>query len=434
MTGTISIKGVSDDVAISFIAAMQGISGKGISFTPDAVQALPLNSRICFEGDSITAGSNGPTFVEFALIRSQGRFYAPVGYNQAKGGETALQMATLAETSAVTATNPKVVVYMSGINDLKGSTDTPATIHANQRTAIEAYQAAGAHVVQIATLKSIDPQFTSLGSGREADRLALRNLILGQADVTVVDLEAIWDPTTMTTTNTDEDQGLHPNYLGAITIGNAVGDVLNRLITADTPIAHSFDGANLMLAADNPQLSGVGGTKQVDSPATGTLTGDVATGWVFETNSTGIDAVISKTTLNGNPAQRIQVSGSNDVKRHNVTFRNTVTYNGQQGQAFETWWDFQLAAGSQGIETIGCSCDTTQMPIQPFPDATTLIALQSMPSSQALSGVLRPPNVAVLAAADTSTTVQVVLEFQAGAVAADLTIGAPYFAQVPAGQ
>jgi hypothetical protein len=41
MTGTISIAGVADDVAISFIAAMQGISGKGISFTADG-GGLPL--------------------------------------------------------------------------------------------------------------------------------------------------------------------------------------------------------------------------------------------------------------------------------------------------------------------------------------------------------------------------------------------------------
>jgi lysophospholipase L1-like esterase len=432
MTGTISIKGVSDDVAISFIAALKGISGASISFTPDA--GLPLHSRIAFEGDSISKGSNGPTFVEFALMFSQGRFYAPVGYNEAVGGETAAQMAKPTETQQVTATKPKVVVLLAGTNDLGETRDSVQTIFGNIRTCIAAYKAVGAMVVNVCVLPRNDPKWQSLGAQREADRQALNNLIRAQTDVHVVDLENVFDPVTMTTNNTDQDNGLHPNYLGAITIGRGVAAVLNTVIVSDTPTAHSFDPGNLMLANDNPQLNGTGGTRQVDSPATGTITGQVADGWVVETNSSGINVVVSKTTLNGNPAQRIRVSGTNDVKRHQVIFRNTVSYNGQAGQLYETWWDFQLAAGSRGIETIGCSCDTTQMPIQPFPDTTALIALQSIPSSEALSGVLRPSSLAALSGADNSTTIQVALEFQAGAVAADLTIAAPYFAQVPAGQ
>ncbi|MCA6108141.1 SGNH/GDSL hydrolase family protein [Bradyrhizobium cenepequi] len=437
MTGTISIKGVSEETAISFMDAIKGISkASGISFAPDQEPVtppvgtpLPLHSRICFEGDSITRGSNGPTHVEFDLMFSQGRFYAPVGYNEAVGGETARQMAQPAEIAQVLATNPKVVVFLAGTNDLGETSDDVPTIFANIRTCVTAYRQAGAQVVNICVLPRNDPKWQGLGPQREADRQALNAMIRAQNDVLVVDLESVFDPATMTTNNTAQDNGLHPNYLGAITIAKGVAPVLNSLIVADTPIAHSFDASNLMLAADNPQLTGTTGTHQIDPPATGIITGPVAAGWVLETNG-NFTVDVSQVTLNGQDAQRIVVSGNNDTKGRAVILRNTVTYSGVAGELYETWWDFQLAAGSQNLETIGCSSDTTQMPVLPFP-VNGLIALQVIPGDE-LSGVLRPPNTAPLAAADTSTTVQVSLGFQVGACAADITLASPFFGKVPA--
>ena len=115
---------------------------------------LPLHSRIVFEGDSITAGSSGPQFSMFALIRAMGRFFSPSGWNQGVGGQTAAQMAT--QVANVTALNPKVVVLLCGTNDLSGTADTAATIFANIRTCVDAYRAAGAKVVSVCVLPRND--------------------------------------------------------------------------------------------------------------------------------------------------------------------------------------------------------------------------------------------------------------------------------------
>ncbi|WP_027582382.1 SGNH/GDSL hydrolase family protein [Bradyrhizobium sp. Ai1a-2] len=424
MTGTISINGVSDDVPTSSIDAVKGVSGADISFIPDA--GLPLHSRICFEGDSITKGSNGPTFIEFALMRSLGRFYAPIGYNEAVGGETAAQMASTTETAQVNATKPKVVVLLAGTNDLGETSDTVQTIFRNIRICIGAYLAVGAHVVNVCVLPRIDPVFKARGAQREADRLALNDMIRAQTDVTVVDVESQFDPTRMTITNSAKDTGLHPNYLGAIVVGNAVGDALNSLVTTDTPIAHSFDPQSLMLVADNPQLNGTQGA--LSNGATGV----VADQWTLDmTAGSGLRVVGSKSTLNGRNAQRIVVSGTNaHAGPASVTFRNNVNFPGAAaGDLYDVWWDFVLKA-TKNLGLIAATAGTTvSMPIPSIP-ANTLI-----PNNESLSGVIRIPSVATLAAPVTAINMQIVLTFPAGAdCAADIALASPYLAKVPAGR
>jgi lysophospholipase L1-like esterase len=388
-------------------------------------ELLPLHSRVCFEGDSITKGSNGPTFIEFALMRSLGRYYAPIGYNRAVGGETLAQMSTTTETGQVAATNPKVVVLLGGTNDLGGSGDSVSTIFGNLRTCIAAYKAAGAQVVNLCVLPRVDPLWLGMPQ-RETDRRALNALIRAQTDVIVVDLESTFDPDTMTITNSAQDTGLHPNYLGAITIGNAVGDALNTLIVADTPINHSFESQNLMLAMDNPQLTGTAGGLSNNT------TGVIATDWVLDiTANSGLTVVGSKTTLNGQEAQMIVVSGTNALASPaSVNLRNIINFTGSAiGDLYDCWWDFALS-GTQNLGLIAATAGTTvAMPISSIPQNTLI------PDDTELSGVIRIPSVAALAAQVTSINSQVVLTFGAGAeCAAQIVLASPYLAKVPAGQ
>lgn len=383
-----------------------GVGGRGRTL-------LPLHSRIVFEGDSITAGSSGPQFSAFAIMRSGGRFFQPAGWNQGVGGQTAAQMAT--QVASVTALNPKVVVLLAGTNDLSGTADSDATIFANIRTCINAYKAAGARVVNICVLPRNDAVWDA---GEETRRLALNERIRAQTDVKVVDVEATFNPTTMC------DDGLHPNYRGAIHLGNAVGDVLSTMIVP-TSVFTGYDGVGNFLvgSGDNPLLTGTTGVKS-GTPAP---TGEVATGWTLEHNA-GASIVIaaSKTTLNGKTAQRIQVSGTNATAGASVNFRNPVVYSGVAGEFWEMWWDFSLAAGAQGLRAISASTDTAM--------ATNAGATVHYPNDVEVAGVLRPPMTTALAGADASVTMSGAMLFSAGAVAADITWAGPYFRKVPAGQ
>lgn len=376
-------------------------------FGTGAIAPLPLHSRLVFEGDSITAGSSGPTYAQFAITGSRGRYYCPVSYNQGTGGQTAAQMAT--QVANVTALNPKVVVFLAGTNDLSGTVDTPTTIYNNIRTCNAAYIAAGARVINICVLPRNDATWNALSASRKADRTTLNSLIKAQTDVTVVDLESTFDPTTHCV------DGLHPNYAGAILIGNAVATKLNSNIVGTDPASLYLDASNFLVGAtENPGLTGTTGVKS-GTPAP---TGEVATGWTVSHND-GMTVVCSKTTLNGRTAQRIVVSGTNSTNGRVVNLLNTVTYSGTVGQVYDTWWDFSLAAGCQNLRAISASSDTTAMP-----NATASVNLPGT----AITGVMRPPNSAALAGSDTSTSVQFVLTFSAGTVAADITVAAPFFA------
>jgi lysophospholipase L1-like esterase len=403
--------GVALEGGVSLPGGVSLIGG-GNSLPPSI---FPLHARAVAEGDSITAGSSGPTYLQFAIIRTQGRYFLPSGYNLAVGGQTAAQMAEPAQISAVLALNPKLVYYLSGTNDLSGTADTPAQIFANQRTSVAAYLAAGAKVVFICTLPRNDATWLGLTQARRDDRVTLVNLQRAQTDVSVVDLESAFDPTTMTL------DGLHPNYLGAITVGNAAGDAANLRIVSDSVLT-GYNGAGNFLvgASENPLLSGTAGSK-----GTG-VTGDVADLWTAETNDAGITVVASKTTLNGRTAQRLVISGTNSTNGRIVNFRNIVTYPGVAGEFWEVWWDFALASGAENLRSIAATTDTAAMP--------NASSSQLIPASQAISGVLRPPMTNALAGADVSVTIQGLLTFAAGVVAADITWAAPFYRKVPGGQ
>jgi lysophospholipase L1-like esterase len=391
---------------------------------PAQLQKFDLNARFVSEGDSITAGSNGPTWTWAFDARTRGRFFMPNGTNQATGGQTAAQMAT--QIAQITALNPKLVSLLAGTNDLTGTSDTPAQIYANLKACWKGYIDGGArHVIAIKVLPRSDATFLALSPARQSDRTALNTLIGNFANdpelalyadkIHVVDLEGVLAPAT------DCSDGLHPNWIGANKMGFAVGDAANALMQQTSLLNDLYlDATNLLLAAKNPALNGTAGT------LSGTLmpTGQVADGWGVSENG-GMTVVASKTTLNGANAQRVVVSGTNSTVNKIVNFSAPISgLTTAIGDGFEACVDFVLAAGSQGIRQIVVNHATGGTPN----DGTMAYNL----GQGQITGSLRTRVSAPLAATITTTTLQCYLSFDVGTVAADITWGKPYIRKVPA--
>jgi lysophospholipase L1-like esterase len=387
-----------------------------------ALQAL--NARFVAEGDSITAGSNGPSWLWSFDAATGGRFYMPQGYNQATGGQTAAQMAT--QVAQITALSPKVVSLLAGTNDLGGTSDTPATIYGNLKTCWKAYIDGGAQHVIIATvMPRNDSVWTALTTARQGDRVTLNNLISGYATdpdlanykdkLHLVNLES-FNPAT------DSIEGLHPQWLGAIKIGNLIAAVANTLIDQTHTLNGDLylDSSNL-LSANNPQLTGTTGS--MTSYASGSITGQVAAGWAVEENG-GMTVVCSKSILNGANAQRLVVSGTNNAAQDLVNFKVAATVSGNVGDSYEVCIDFSLAAGHSKIRDIVVNHST---------GATPNFGSQAynMDGAGAISGTLRSAVTGPLTATITNITLQALLNFDAGTVAADITWGRPYLRKVP---
>jgi lysophospholipase L1-like esterase len=400
-----------------YLAARRSLMG-GV---PESVPAPPfvplgLHSRFVTEGDSITAGSNGPSWQQFFIAKTGGRYFLPYQYQQAVGGQTAQQMAT--QTGAVTALNPKVVSFLAGTNDLTGlPTNTPALIAADIQTCIDAYVAAGAKVVIVKVLPRNDATWLGLSAARRNDRLVLNDLIAAKAsaNVSVVDLESTFNPTTMCV------DGLHPNYKGARVLGEGIASAALALIDTGSILPLYSDASNMMVGANrNPEMTGTTGSKSVG------VTGTVPNLWAAESNDTANILVASSiVTLNGSNATRFVVSGTSSATGRLVNLRNATAYSGVAGEQYEAWIEFSLAAGAQNLRAIYVSNDCGQSP-----NSTQTVLMPG----DALSGVLRVPVMTPLAGADTSNNLQLILLFAAGTIAADVTWSKPYLRKVPAGQ
>lgn len=387
-------------------------AGRAI-YSGRSLPALQLHARAVAQGDSITAGSNGPTYLQFAQIATRGRLYWPSGYNQGTGGKTASTM--VGQVGAVTALAPKIVFFLAGTNDLGGTGNSVAQIFADLRSNVRGFLNAGARVVQLTVMRRSDATWTGLGAQRELDRQALNALIKAQRDIglIVVDTESLYDPTTMSV----GDQ-LHPAWQGAINMGLAAGAAANKLLAATDPLFMYTDGTNL---APNPNLTGVTGTKS----GTGPVTGNVADIWGASENG-GMAVACSIVTMDGANAQRLVVSGTNSTAGRVVNFSKTVSYSGAIGDVCEAWIEFSLASGAQNLRSICLSCDTASQ----INGSSTFL----MPSGQALSGVIRTPIGTPLAATRTTQSLQAFLTFAAGTVAADITWGKPFLRKAPTSQ
>lgn len=397
---------------------------------PFGPAVLPLHSRMVFEGDSITAGSVSVQYSQYAMAYSGGRMYCPQNWNQAVGGQTAAQMAT--QIAATMTPLPKIVGFLAGTNDLGGTSDTPATIYANIRTCVKGYLDGGALFVVVSrVLPRNDTTWNNLGSqpGRETDRQTLNTLIAnlpsdpalasyyGRVKI-ATNIESTFNPTT------DCVDGLHPHWLGAIKLGKSFADAINQCFDLTfLPTDGYLNADNMLLAASkNPALTGTAGTVT----GTPTPTGQVATSWKVDVAG-GMTAVCSKSTLNGAAAQRIVISGTNSTANSAVNFNTPATYSGVAGDIVEACIDFTIASGYTKLRQITLTCDTSSAP-----NSGTVSV--NMDGGGALSGTLRTCVTTPLAGTDTSSTLQALMKFDAGTVAADITWGRPYMRKVPAGQ
>jgi hypothetical protein len=373
------------------------------------------------EGDSITAGSNGPPWIWQSVSYTRGRYFLPRNFNQATGGQTAAQMAT--QIADITALNPKVVNFLAGTNDLGGSSDTPSTIWGNIKTCIKGYIDGGASWVVVGTVMPRNDA-TWTGLTREGDRNTLNGLIRGYASdsglvgytskIKVVDLES-YDP------DTDSIEGLHPNWLGAIKIGTLFGAAHLSLIDKTSVLTDLYlDSTSLAIAASkNAAMTGTGGgVNGTPSP-----TGQIATNWTLTQND-ALTVVASKTTLNGAEAQKFVVSGTNGTNNHAVQLSMPVAYSGVIGDTLELACDFSLATGHQNIRNITMSCDTASV-------LPTSLSTAVMDGAGALSGTLRTQVTTPLTGTDSSTNINLIVQFATGTVAAELIWARPYIRKIP---
>lgn len=374
---------------------------------------LPLHSRLVFLGDSITAGSNGPSFANYALNASGGRYYVPPSGNQGVGGSTTLDFLKRSVTTNGSLTkalslNPKVLHVMGGTNDIGGLSATAADVQGRLRQIYDAALNASARVVASTITKRIDVHWNA---AREAVRVAVNAWILAQPDISTVDLDATpFDPPLHT------NEGLHPNRLGASIIGAAIGPVLAAQIdVANVLYVVPSDSGNMHLNADLVGTTGVfvggGGT------------GQVATGWTIESNVTGLRITAAKEVVDGFNQQRIDVTGT-AATAGVVNLRHDMAYTGAIGDVFDRWAfvDLSNVAGA-GVRAFQTSADGVLAwdrgagvnPAVPF------------------AGVVRNFAVA-LSAARTSSRSQFFLSVVAGPVQWTLRVRQPTWRRVPAGQ
>jgi len=302
------------------------------------ISILPANSRIVYEGDSITNSAAVPSHVFGEYTATGVRYYYPSDFNQATAGETIAQMLT--QVALVNAQRPDVVTILAGTNDLGLGSDTPAQIYANLMAMLDSYFANGAKKCVICTvMKRTDATYNALSAGRKADFDTYNALVLAtaRANVLVVDLSVFTPPG-------DAIDGLHPNWVGEQKIAAVIGAAQNSLIEQVDMSTLYLDASNLLLTTKNPQLTGIGGTKSGTVPPTG----EVADTWTVNSGTTAITCACSKTTLNGATAQRIDFGGTSTAGNE-VVFSNISPVPAVANKVYEVFVDFMIPAGSQLI-------------------------------------------------------------------------------------
>jgi len=415
-----------------------GLANKATGLTINASTAvlLALESRIVYEGDSITAfeTAQAMSFQYFAHIQSGAKLYYPSGACLAVGGQQigprgnspGTYMADAGQIAAVVAQAPDIVHFFGGTNDIAHSDINDALIFADLQTCISGYFAGGAKYVIVGT---VIPHNTVVDTGwsgaMETARLALNTRIrtLPSLDtrIKIADYAAVaWDLTAALTTY--QPDGVHPNAVGVRLMANILTPILDSITTPDVITGLYLGGSNLLLASNNPQLTGIAGVK---SAGTGSApTGDVATSWSVSNNCPGVIPTCSKATLNGAEAQQIDIAGTTSGAASAVRFQTTCSYTGVAGEGYEAWCDVELSPGCVNLRSIILSCDTSN---------TFSTGSAYDMDSTGFSGVLRTKLVAPLAVGDVSNTFRVGIQFGAiGPVAASVKIGKPVFRKITA--
>lgn len=385
---------------------------------PKPAVTLPLSARFVDEGDSITAGSSGPAYQQYALALSRGRFYQSIPMHTATAGRTALQ--AVGRIATVNAQNPDVVSLMIGTNDLGGSAPG-ATVWGYIKTCIIGYlNGSATWVVLYPILPRTNATF-SWDATRETERLALNVLIANFATdpdlakyVNNIKVVPNLDASFNSAVGVNTVDGLHPNWSGANIVGTAGAPVLSTIISSSDILSLYTDPSNILLAGNNPQLAGTGG-------GLGGGSGQVATSWSGGTGGS-IASAYSKTTLNGATAQRWVASGTNTVAGQVVRITSVLTgITLVTGSAYEMMADISLASGAANLEAVYLSCTAFS-----FSYNSSQVNIMD---SNGLVGVLRSlPQ--IITSDQVNPTVQITMKFMTGVVAGDITVGRPFIRQV----
>lgn len=221
-----------------------------------------LHPTLAVEGDSNTSPDAFFSWIPIALSRASASntYDLVAGYNKAVGGETAAQMSTNVETSAVNAVNSDVVVMWAGTNDLLSTKSSAAVIYNSLTTAWKSYIDNGAdYVVAVEVTPRADANWNP---NREVDRQSLNKMIdsyasdkslAGYADhIRVVKVPASFD------IGTDTVEGVHLSAQGAQKIGTEIGVVLASLGAHDNRpydlgLTHGFDAVYYL--SNNPDVA-----------------------------------------------------------------------------------------------------------------------------------------------------------------------------------
>jgi lysophospholipase L1-like esterase len=361
----------------------------------------PLLDVVIFEGDSITAGSNGASHVLYDTYFSDGVGLLPPNYNNAVGGQTASQMVEQIED--INALNPKVVVFMAGINDLQGTSDTADVIFNNIQTCVNGYISGGADRVII--LKILPSSV--LSETKESYRIQINESIDGLAseNVIVVSAEDVYDYSTMTVDN------LHPDSNGAVVIGKIIAAALKQLFSNDDILSRTLTDNNIIYAtSSNAELAGSSGSKSGHN-----LSGEVATGWVAEqSGGAGITAVCTKEdNQDGTFTQVVHITGTPSAGGDIFRLRKNVYHDKLIGEGYTLFAKMEIVDGHRGISSIYAGCGN---------GTTVSSTIRTEITEQGLTGVIRSPVASLLTADSNYSYSQIGVVFSGGEIDAVVRI------------
>lgn len=278
---------------------------------------LNLNARIVYIGDSITGLGNWNNYGAMADIISGGRYYTPNGFIQGVSGNTSAQI--LARLPNALALNPAVLVVEGGVND---GFDNWAETNANLGSIYSQTLAAGVRVVAL----TIFP-----GPGN-VDNPFVNPFIRSYPGISVADCTPGFDNATMTY------DGLHPNLVGALFVGNIVAQRLESLISSAS--IFSVTAGQLL---SNPTMSGSITPPSVGGNVVGT--GVIPTGFRLYENGTNFTTSMvgtQDTATNGANEQIITIANGPGGTAGVVFDFPGITINSQIGDLFESWCEFDV--------------------------------------------------------------------------------------------
>lgn len=289
------------------------INGRGGSII--APTLIPINSRVVYLGDSIIANAPMRSARQLGQVYVNSRMRPGVGCNQGIGGDRMDQM--FARINQTLAQSPALVIFNGGTNDIAAG-NSLSTMQTNHQNIVDALIAAGI----LYRVRWTIPKSTSISGASETLRQQFNTWLRTRTDITLVDLESVYDPANLIDSPTGD--GTHPTWIGARKIAAAEAAIVGPLIVSGTTLyANAADAtAQGNLEADWSFAGTTGALSGTPLP-----TGQVATGWTV-TNNTSCAVACSKTTVDGFEAQVINITG-NATAQNTVRLTNTISLSPQ---------------------------------------------------------------------------------------------------------